>query len=67
MVYQKEAELVELSVPGAKSSGARSVPYSCRPTVTLKVELEWLKKFAKSINWGAEWDKKRESAVLNLC
>ena len=36
MVYQEEAELVELSVPGAKSSGARSVPHSCRATVILK-------------------------------
>jgi hypothetical protein len=36
MVYQEEAELVELSVPGAKSSGTRSVPHSCRATVTLK-------------------------------
>lgn len=36
MVYQKEAGLVELSVPGAKSSGARSVPHRCRATVILK-------------------------------
>jgi hypothetical protein len=36
MVYQKEAELIELSVPGAKSSGARSVPHRCRATVILK-------------------------------
>lgn len=36
MVYQEEAELVELSVPGAKSSGARDVPHSCRATVILK-------------------------------
>lgn len=36
MVYQEEAELVELSIPGAKSSGARSVPHSCRATVILK-------------------------------
>lgn len=36
LVYQEEAELVELSVPGAKSSGARSVPHSCRATVTLE-------------------------------
>jgi hypothetical protein len=35
MVYQEEAELVELSVPGAKSSGARSVPHSCLAIVTL--------------------------------
>jgi hypothetical protein len=36
MVYQEEAELVQLSVPDAKSSGPRSVPHSCRATVTLK-------------------------------
>ena len=36
LVYQKEAGLVELSVPGAKSSGARSVPHRCRATVILK-------------------------------
>lgn len=36
MVYQHDAELVELSVPGAKSSGARDVPHGCRATVILK-------------------------------
>jgi hypothetical protein len=36
MVYQEEADLVELSVPGAKSSGAWSVPHSCRATVIIK-------------------------------
>lgn len=36
MVYQEEAELVELSVPGAKSSGARNIPHRCRATITLK-------------------------------
>lgn len=36
MVYQHEAELVERSVPGAKSSGARDVPHSCRATISLK-------------------------------
>lgn len=36
LVYQEEAELVERSVPGAKSSGARDVPHSCRATITLK-------------------------------
>ena len=36
MVYQEEAELVELSIPGAKSSGARSIPHSCRATVIIK-------------------------------
>lgn len=36
MVYQEEAELVELSVPGAKSSGPRDVPHRCRATVTFK-------------------------------
>ncbi len=36
MVYQEEAELVERSIPGAKSSGARSIPHSCRATVILK-------------------------------
>ena len=36
MVYQHDAELVELSVPGAKSSGARDVPHSCRATIILK-------------------------------
>ena len=33
MVYQHDAELVERSVPSAKSSGARDVPHSCRATV----------------------------------
>lgn len=36
MVYQEEAELVERSIPGAKSSGARSIPHSCRATIILK-------------------------------
>lgn len=36
MVYQGEAELVELSVPGAKSSGPRDRPHRCRATVTLQ-------------------------------
>jgi hypothetical protein len=36
MVYQHDAELVERSVPSAKSSGARDVPHSCRATVMLK-------------------------------
>jgi hypothetical protein len=36
MIYQRDAELVELSVPSAKSSGARDVPHSCRATVILK-------------------------------
>ena len=36
MLYQEEAELVELSVPGAKSSGPRDIPHRCRATVTLK-------------------------------
>ena len=36
MVFQEEADLVELSIPGAKSSGARSVPHSCRATVIIK-------------------------------
>ena len=36
MVYQEEAELVERSVPGAKSSGARDVPHSCRAIVMLE-------------------------------
>jgi hypothetical protein len=36
MVYQEEADLVELSIPGAKSSGAWSVPHSCRATVIIK-------------------------------
>jgi hypothetical protein len=36
MVYQEEAELIELSVPGAKSSGARNLPHRCRATVLLK-------------------------------
>jgi hypothetical protein len=35
MLYQ-EADLVELFSPGAKSSGARSVPHSCRATIILK-------------------------------
>lgn len=35
MVYQEEAELVERSIPGAKASGARSIPHSCRATVIL--------------------------------
>jgi hypothetical protein len=36
MVYEHDAELVERSVPSAKSSGARDVPHSCRATVILK-------------------------------
>jgi hypothetical protein len=36
MLYQEEAELVELSIPGAKSSGPRDVPHRCRATVILK-------------------------------
>jgi len=36
MVYQEETDLVELSISGAKSRGARSVPHSCRATVILK-------------------------------
>ena len=36
MVYQHDAELVERSAPGAKSSGTRDVPHSCRATVILK-------------------------------
>ena len=36
MVYQHDAELVELSVPSAKSSGARDVPHRCRAIVTLE-------------------------------
>lgn len=36
LVYQEEAELVELSIPGAKSSGARDVPHRCRATVMLQ-------------------------------
>jgi hypothetical protein len=36
MVYQHDAELVERSAPGAKSSGTRDVPHSCRATVMLK-------------------------------
>ena len=36
LVYQAEAELVELSVPGAKSSGPRDVPHSCRAIVHLR-------------------------------
>lgn len=43
MVYQKEAKLVELSLPGAKSSGARSVPHRCRATdVRYESVPEWL-------------------------
>ena len=36
LLYEEAAELVELSVPGAKSSGPRDVPHRCRATVTLK-------------------------------
>ncbi len=36
LVYQEEAELVEISVPGAKSSGLRDRPHRCRATVTLQ-------------------------------
>ena len=36
MVYQHDAELVERSAPGAKSSGTRDVPHRCRATVMLK-------------------------------
>ena len=35
LLYEEAAELVELSVPGAKSSGSRDVPHRCRATVTL--------------------------------
>ena len=35
MVYQEEVDVLELSVPGAKLSGARSVPHHCRVTVIL--------------------------------
>jgi len=34
--YQEEADFVERPVLGAKSSGARSVPHSCRATVIPK-------------------------------
>jgi len=36
MVYQHDAEIVERSVPGAKSSGPRDVPHYCRATVIVK-------------------------------
>lgn len=36
MVYEEEAGLIELSTTGAKSSGPRSMPHSCRETVILK-------------------------------
>lgn len=36
LVYQEEAELVEFSVPGSKSSGPRDVSHSCRAIVHLR-------------------------------
>jgi hypothetical protein len=36
MIYQEEADLGVFPVFGAKSSGARSVPHSCRATVIPK-------------------------------
>jgi hypothetical protein len=55
MVYQEEADLVELSIPGAKSSGARSVPHSCRATVILKDGRVTDVRFASVPEWfGAE-------------
>lgn len=55
MVYQEEAELVELSVPGAKSSGARSVPHSCRATVILEGDRVTDVRFESMPAWlGAE-------------
>jgi hypothetical protein len=55
MVYQ-EADLVELSIPGAKSSGARSVPHkSGRATVSLKDGRVTDVRFASVPEWlGAE-------------
>lgn len=39
MVYQEEADLVELSIPGTKASGARSVPIVVeRPSSSRTVE-----------------------------
>jgi hypothetical protein len=53
MVYQ-EADLVELSIPGAKSSGAWSVPHSCR-AVILKDGRVTDVRFASVPEWlGAE-------------
>ena len=55
MVYQEEADLVELSIPGAKSSGAWSVPHSCRATVILKDGQVTDVRFASVPEWlGAE-------------
>jgi hypothetical protein len=55
MVYQEEADLVELSIPGAKASGARSVPHSCRATVILKDGRVTDVRFASVPEWlGAE-------------
>ncbi len=55
MVYQEEAELVERSIPGAKSSGARSIPHSCRATIILKDGLVTDVRFESLPEWlGAE-------------
>ena len=55
MVYQHGAEPVELSVPSAKSSGARDVPHSCRATVTLKDDRVTEVRYESLPEWlGAE-------------
>jgi hypothetical protein len=56
MVYQEKSDLVELSIPGAKSSGARSVPHkSGRATVSLKDGRVTDVRFASVPEWlGAE-------------
>lgn len=55
MVYQEEAELVELSIPGAKSSGPRDVPDRCRATVTLEDSRVTAVRFESIPEWlGAE-------------
>ena len=36
IIYQEKSDLVELSIPGTKLNGARSVLHSCRATVILK-------------------------------
>jgi len=55
MIYQEEADLVERPVLGAKSSGAWSVPHSCRATVIINDGRVTDVRFASVPEWlGAE-------------
>ena len=55
MVYEEEAELVERSVPGAKSSGPRDVPHRCRAIVILQDDRVTDVQFESVPEWiGAE-------------